>query len=133
MTNALAELDAADVALYSDQQAIDSTAPMGRAMIQMASVFGEPEREIIRSRVIAGLNRVRQQGKKLGRRRGRRRPRTPSGASERREWHPQGGGNGWRRKRHCAASEREMVGELDEAALPLWDRQPQHAGVSRPQ
>ena len=70
MTNALAELDAADVALYSDQQAIDSTAPMGRAMIQMASVFGEPEREIIRSRVMAGLNRVRQQGKKLGRRKG---------------------------------------------------------------
>ena len=29
-------LDAAGVALYSDQQAIDSTTPMGRAMIQMA-------------------------------------------------------------------------------------------------
>ena len=28
-------------------------------MIQMASVFGEQEREIIRSRVIAGLDRVR--------------------------------------------------------------------------
>ena len=36
-------------------------------MIQMASVFGEQEREIIRSRVLAGLDRVRQQGKKLGR------------------------------------------------------------------
>jgi DNA invertase Pin-like site-specific DNA recombinase len=67
VTNALAELDAAGVALYSDQQAIDSTTPMGRAMIQMASVFGEQEREIIRSRVLAGLDRVRQQGKKLGR------------------------------------------------------------------
>jgi DNA invertase Pin-like site-specific DNA recombinase len=55
------------VALYSDQQAIDSTTPMGRAMIQMASVFGEQERQIIRSRVLAGLDRVRQQGKKLGR------------------------------------------------------------------
>ena len=32
--------------LYSDQQAIDSTTPMGRAMIQMASVFGEQERGI---------------------------------------------------------------------------------------
>ena len=30
--NALAELDAAGVALYSDQHAIDSTTPMGRAM-----------------------------------------------------------------------------------------------------
>jgi DNA invertase Pin-like site-specific DNA recombinase len=33
----------------------------------MASVFGEQERQIIRSRVPAGLDRVRQQGKKLGR------------------------------------------------------------------
>ena len=32
-------------------------------MIQMASVFGEQERQIIRSRVLAGLDRVRQQGK----------------------------------------------------------------------
>jgi len=68
VANALAEFDAAGVALYSDQQAIDSTTPMGRAMIQMASVFGEQERQILRSRVIAGLDRVRQQGlKKLGR------------------------------------------------------------------
>ena len=36
-------------------------------MIQMASVFGEQERSILRSRVIAGLNRVRQEGKRLGR------------------------------------------------------------------
>ena len=69
VANALAELDAAGVALYSDQQAIDSTTPIGRAMIQMASVFGEQERQIIRSRVLAGLDRVRQQGKKLGARR----------------------------------------------------------------
>src|SRR4051812_43439878 len=67
VANALAELDAAGVALYSDQQAIDSTTPMGRAMIQMASVFGEQERSIIRERVLAGLDRVRQQGKTLGR------------------------------------------------------------------
>ena len=67
VANALAELDAAGVALYSDQQAIDSTTPMGRAMIQMASVFGEQERHITRSRVNAGLDRVGAQGKKLGR------------------------------------------------------------------
>jgi DNA invertase Pin-like site-specific DNA recombinase len=52
VANALAELDAASVALYSDQQ---------------ARVFGEQERYIIRSRVNAGLDRVRAQGKKLGR------------------------------------------------------------------
>ena len=68
VASAMAELDAAGVALYSDQQAIDSTSPFGKAMIQMACVFGELEREMIRARVIAGLNRVREQGiKKLGR------------------------------------------------------------------
>ena len=67
VANAMAELDAAGVALYSDQQAIDSTSPFGKAMIQMACVFGELEREMIRARVIAGLNRVREQGGRLGR------------------------------------------------------------------
>ena len=78
VANALAELDTAGVALYSDQQAIDSTTPTGRAMIQMASVFGEQERQIIRSRVLAGLDRVRQQGKKLGRPKVSPRSRQPS-------------------------------------------------------
>ena len=67
VANALAELDAAGIRLYCDQQGIDSSTPMGRAMIQMASVFGEQERSILRNRVIAGLDRVRQQGKRLGR------------------------------------------------------------------
>jgi DNA invertase Pin-like site-specific DNA recombinase len=80
VANALAELDAAGIRLYCDQQGIDSSTPMGRAMIQMASVFGEQERQIIRSRVLAGLDRVRQQGKKLGRPRCRRKSRTPSGS-----------------------------------------------------
>jgi DNA invertase Pin-like site-specific DNA recombinase len=36
--------------------------------MQMACVFGELEREMIRARVVAGLNRVPEQGiKKLGR------------------------------------------------------------------
>jgi DNA invertase Pin-like site-specific DNA recombinase len=67
VANALAELDAAGIRLYCDQQGIDSSTPMGRAMIQMASVFGEQERSILRDRVMAGLERVRQQGRKLGR------------------------------------------------------------------
>jgi DNA invertase Pin-like site-specific DNA recombinase len=67
VANALAELDAAGIRLYCDQQGIDSSTPIGRAMIQMASVFGEQERSILRERVIAGLERVRQEGKKLGR------------------------------------------------------------------
>jgi DNA invertase Pin-like site-specific DNA recombinase len=67
VANALAELDAASIRLYCDQQGIDSSTPMGRAMIQMASVFGEQERSMLRARVLAGLDRVRQQGKRLGR------------------------------------------------------------------
>jgi DNA invertase Pin-like site-specific DNA recombinase len=68
VASAMAEMDASGVALYSDQQAIDSTSPFGKAMMQMACVFGELEREMIRARVVAGLNRVREQGiKKLGR------------------------------------------------------------------
>jgi DNA invertase Pin-like site-specific DNA recombinase len=63
---ALAELDAAGVALYSDQQAIDSTTPMGRAMIQMASVFGEQEREIIRSRITLGWTACERRGRSSG-------------------------------------------------------------------
>src|SRR5665213_1882193 len=41
VANAMAELDAAGVCLYSDQQALDSTSPFGKAMIPMACVFGE--------------------------------------------------------------------------------------------
>jgi DNA invertase Pin-like site-specific DNA recombinase len=67
VANALAEVDAAGIRLYCDREGIDSSTPMGRAMIQMASVFGEQERSILRSRVLAGLDRVRQQGKRLGR------------------------------------------------------------------
>ena len=106
VANALAELDAAGVALYSDQQAIDSTTPMGRAMIQMASVFGEQERQIIRSRVLAGLDRVRQQGKKLGR--PKVSPKIEGAIREHlsdRAWHPQGGGAGRCRQRNRAAGE----------------------------
>jgi hypothetical protein len=59
VANAMAELDAAGVALYSDQQTLDSTGPFG--------VFGELERELIRARVVAGLNRHREQSGRLGR------------------------------------------------------------------
>ena len=67
VAQAMVELDAAGVALISEQQGIDGTGPFGRAMMQMATVFAELERSMIRSRVKAGLGRVREQGKKLGR------------------------------------------------------------------
>jgi DNA invertase Pin-like site-specific DNA recombinase len=67
VTTALAELDAAGVAIYADKEGMDATTPHGRAMLQMAAVFAEVERGMIRERVIAGLARVRAEGKKLGR------------------------------------------------------------------
>src|ERR1035437_5216874 len=68
VAQAMAEMDAAGVALISEQQGIDGTGPFGRAMMQMATVFAELERSMIRSRVMAGLDRVRAEGiKKLGR------------------------------------------------------------------
>jgi DNA invertase Pin-like site-specific DNA recombinase len=65
--SALAELEASGVAIYADKEAMDATTPHGRAMLQMAAVFAELERSMIRERVMAGLARVRAEGKKLGR------------------------------------------------------------------
>jgi DNA invertase Pin-like site-specific DNA recombinase len=68
VAQAMAELDAAGVAMISEQQGIDGTGPFGRAMMQMATVFSELERSMIRARIMAGLERVRAEGKKsLGR------------------------------------------------------------------
>jgi DNA invertase Pin-like site-specific DNA recombinase len=46
---------------------MDATTPHGRAMLQMAAVFAELERDMIRERVVAGLKRARAQGVTLGR------------------------------------------------------------------
>jgi DNA invertase Pin-like site-specific DNA recombinase len=62
----LAEIQARGVDLYLHQQALDTSTPSGRAMFQLLGVFAEFERALIRSRVVAGLNRVRGK-KRLGR------------------------------------------------------------------
>ena len=63
----LDELHAAGVAIYADVQGMDATTPHGKAMLQMAAVFAELERAMIRDRVNAGLARAKAQGKTLGR------------------------------------------------------------------
>ena len=65
--NALAELDAAGIRLYCEQQGTNSSTPMGRAMIQMTSIFGEQERSILRDRIIAGLKSRAPGGQAAGR------------------------------------------------------------------
>ena len=47
--------------------AIDTTTPTGRMMMQMVGAFAEFEREMIRERTIAGLIAARMRGKVLGR------------------------------------------------------------------
>ena len=49
------------------ERSMDTGSPFGRAMVQMSLVWAELEREIIRERVIQGLDRARAEGKKLGR------------------------------------------------------------------
>jgi DNA invertase Pin-like site-specific DNA recombinase len=51
----------------SYQENIDTSTPTGKVMFTMISAFAEFEREIIRERVLAGLERARKEGKKLGR------------------------------------------------------------------
>lgn len=60
------------IQIYSYTENIDITSSMGRAMLTMISAFAQLERDIIRERTIAGLNRAKAQGKKLGRPRKKR-------------------------------------------------------------
>ena len=55
------------VDLYLDQQAIDTTTPMGKLVFQVTGAFAEFERTMIRQRIKAGLKRAVAQGVKLGR------------------------------------------------------------------
>jgi len=60
-------LEACGVDLYLDQQAIDTTTPMGKLVFQVTGAFAEFERSMIKQRVHAGLKRAVAQGKRLGR------------------------------------------------------------------
>ena len=61
------DLDAKNVGMYFHQQAIDTTTPSGRAMIQMAGVFAEFERSMTRERILASHERAKAEGKHIGR------------------------------------------------------------------
>ncbi|HEY7229172.1 MAG TPA: recombinase family protein [Pseudolabrys sp.] len=60
-------LEACGVDLYLDQQAIDTTTPMGKLVFQVSGAFAEFERKLIQQRIHAGLKRAVEQGKTLGR------------------------------------------------------------------
>ncbi|KKN18629.1 hypothetical protein LCGC14_0953840 [marine sediment metagenome] len=59
------------VMVYSLTENIDLSTSMGKAMLTIISAFAQLERDIIRERTLAGLDRARAQGKKLGRPKGK--------------------------------------------------------------
>ena len=67
LLDTLGELEAAGAALVLHEQAIDTTTPAGRMFFQVTGAFAEFERGMIRSRVMAGLERARARGVRLGR------------------------------------------------------------------
>lgn len=52
--------------LYIHTQALDTTTSAGKALFQMLGVFAEFERELIQSRVNAGIARAKAEGTKSG-------------------------------------------------------------------
>ena len=63
----MVDLTGYGVGLYLHAQAVDTTTPGGKALLQMAGVFADFEREMIRERVLAGQARARASGVRFGR------------------------------------------------------------------
>jgi DNA invertase Pin-like site-specific DNA recombinase len=63
----LEDLQALGIAFVSLAEGIDATTPAGRLQIQILGAIAEFERGRIVERVMAGLQRARAQGKRLGR------------------------------------------------------------------
>ena len=54
------------IEIISLRESVDQDSAMGRAMLHLATVFAEMERDLARERTLAGLERVRATGKHLG-------------------------------------------------------------------
>lgn len=63
----LNQLESVRIDLFFHQQAIDTSTPMGKMMFSILGALGAYERELIRERVIAGLQTAKSRGVKLGR------------------------------------------------------------------
>jgi DNA invertase Pin-like site-specific DNA recombinase len=63
----LEELQSIGVVFVSLGEGIDCTTPAGKLQLHILAALAEFERERIRERVLAGLQRARAQGKRLGR------------------------------------------------------------------
>ena len=67
LVNALEEFRGLGVEFISYTENVDTSTPAGKALFTMVSAFAEFERDIIRERVKAGLDRARAEGITLGR------------------------------------------------------------------
>jgi DNA invertase Pin-like site-specific DNA recombinase len=67
LINALEEFNSLGVDFISFKENIDTSTPAGKILFTMISAFAEFEREIIRERVIAGMEKAKVRGVKLGR------------------------------------------------------------------
>lgn len=63
----LEELRARNVDLYVHQNGLDTSTPSGRLLFSLLSVFSQFEREMVRERVLAGLDRAKAKGTRIGR------------------------------------------------------------------
>ena len=60
-----------DIDFVSVTEAIDTSSPMGKMVFTLLAAVGEFERDLIRERTRAGMNRAKAEGKRIGR------PRSP--------------------------------------------------------
>jgi DNA invertase Pin-like site-specific DNA recombinase len=68
--NVIAAFDRKGIQLVAIAESLDMSSAYGRAMAQMASVFAELERAMIRERTLRGSKRMNEEGRKPGMRQG---------------------------------------------------------------
>jgi DNA invertase Pin-like site-specific DNA recombinase len=67
LVNTLSEFEALGVKFIATRDQVDLTTPAGRMFVQILGSLAEFERELIRDRILLGLDHARAQGKTLGR------------------------------------------------------------------
>jgi len=67
LVNALADLEARDIAFVSLRDNLDLSTPSGRLMFQIIGAMAEFERALIAERVRAGMRNARAKGHRIGR------------------------------------------------------------------
>jgi putative DNA-invertase from lambdoid prophage Rac len=71
LVNTLSEFEALGVKFIATRDQVDLTTPAGRMFVQILGSLAEFERELIRERILLGLEHARAQGKALGRPKGK--------------------------------------------------------------